>query len=163
MSDFSNKPAAGKGEAEGAINLAQLPSYLGYQIRQAQVAVFRDLAGSTDGLPITPGEFSLLTLIQKNPGISQKALAGAHDLDKSTLSHAVKGLVTRKLILRERLKEDKRYYGLNLSHKGSSVLKRYTDAIDAQEVAMEKALPPGDRDRLIDMLKLITKSLSNPG
>ena len=99
-----NMEAIGKGSEP--IQLAQLPTYLGYQIRQAQIAVFRDLSSSMKDIKLSPGEFSLLTLVNHNSGVSQIALANVYDLDKSTLSHAVKGMVKRGLIIKRRSKGD---------------------------------------------------------
>ncbi len=58
-------------EKNQTINFGPLPHYLGYQIRQAQAAVFRDLMASIADLKVTPGEYGLLTMLDVNPGISQ--------------------------------------------------------------------------------------------
>src|SRR3990167_7872461 len=98
-----NKPAPRKrrlnlAENTQTINFGPLPHYLGYQIRQAQAAVFRDLMTSIADLKVTPGEFGLLTMLDVNPGISQVELAAVYNLDKSTLSLAVGRLVKRGLV-----------------------------------------------------------------
>ena len=59
---------------DDAVKLAALPSYLGYQIRQAQTAVFRDIEAKMKSIGVTPGEFGLLTIVGANPGINQKTL-----------------------------------------------------------------------------------------
>ena len=142
------------------VNLAKLQYYLGYHIRQAQVAVFRDLSHSTDGIALTPGEFSLLTIVRANPGISQVTLAKLYELDKSTLSHSVKVLVNRGCIIRRRIKEDRRYFGLKLTVGGSRLLDQYTEVIEAQERLMEDVLGANDHNRLRELLMRVSKALS---
>ena len=80
------------------VDLSGLTGLLGYQIRQAQTASFRDLQEPLRELGITPGEFSLLTIVRDNPQIRQKDLVDVYGLDKSTLSVAVKRLVNRGLV-----------------------------------------------------------------
>ena len=142
------------------VNFGKLLIYLGYQVRQAQISVFRDIAQRLKGLDITPGEFSLLTLVDNNPDISQTALVKIYDLDKSTLSHAIKRLVDRGLIHRKRPMHDKRLYALKLTSDGQRILQKATQEIETQENIMDLALRPGEREQFLDMLVRITRKLS---
>ena len=107
-------------------NYGPLRGYLGYQIRQAQAAVFRSLAAATADIDVTPGEYGLLTMIDANPGITQIELAAAHKLDKSTLSLAVTRLAKRGLIRRDRSLDDERANRLFLPKAGSRLLREGT-------------------------------------
>lgn len=142
------------------VNFGKLLIYLGYQVRQAQIAVFRDIALRLKELDITPGEFSLLTLVANNPEISQTALVKIYDLDKSTLSHAINRLVDRGLIDRKRPMHDRRLYALKLTNDGQRVLQKATREIERQENIMDLALNPGEREQFLDMLVRITQKLS---
>ena len=64
-----------------------LPSLLGYMLRRTQSAVFGDFAATfaKAGEALTPGEFGLLVLVDRNAGLSQMALARALGIDRSTL------------------------------------------------------------------------------
>jgi DNA-binding MarR family transcriptional regulator len=143
-----------------AINFGPLPGYLGYQIRQAQTMVFRDLMASIAKLKVTPGEYSLLTLLDENPGISQVDLAAVYRLDKSTLSLAVARLLKRGLVRRTRSREDKRYYALGMLPPGRALLRRVRARVEAQERAMDAVLRRGEREHLIDMLRRISRALN---
>lgn len=138
------------------IRFGPLPTYLGYQIRQAQTAIFRDFAASTASLKVTPGEFSLLTLLDANPGISQVELARVYKLDKSTLSLAVSRLIKRRLVRRTRSREDERYYALWLLRPGRLLLERVCARAEAQERAMDAMLRRGEREQMLDMLRRIS-------
>jgi len=134
-----------------------LHGYLGYQIRQAQAAVFRDLTAATADLGVTPGEYGLLTMIDANPGISQIDLAAIHKLDKSTLSLAVTRLVKRSLIRRARSSDDDRAKHLFLRKAGRRVLESVRERVEAQERTIDTALRPGERERMLDALQRISR------
>ena len=154
------KGSEGAAKAEsGAIDLAALPGYLGYQIRQAQTAMFRDIEAKMKFIGVSAGEFGLLTIINHNPGITQKALTKLYGLDKSTLSYAVNRLADRKWISRKRDPEDGRYFGLWLTKAGQKKARLATDQIEAQESLMDTVLKKGEREELLDMLRRISRVL----
>src|SRR3972149_1318053 len=61
-------PKAGQELAE--VDFGKLPGYIGYQVRQAQSAVFRDLSRSLRQTGVTPGEVSLLAMLSANPRLN---------------------------------------------------------------------------------------------
>src|SRR3989338_2705904 len=131
-------PKAGQALAE--IDFGKLPGYIGYQVRQAQSAVFRDLMRALRNTGGTPGEFSLLTLLRANPGINSITLTRIYQLDKATLSLSIKGLTARGLIASTRHPNDRRYYGLALTRAGRALLRRVTRFIERQERTMDAML-----------------------
>jgi DNA-binding MarR family transcriptional regulator len=137
-------------------NFGPLLGYLGYQIRQAQAAIFRDLTAATADLDLTPGEFGLLAMIDANPGISQIDLAAIHKLDKSTLSLAVTRLAKRGLIRRARSPDDDRANRLFLRKMGVGLLRSMRERIEVQERTMDAALRPGERELMLDALQRIS-------
>ena len=135
------------------VDLDGLTGLLGYQIRQAQTASFRDLQEPLRDLGITPGEFSLLTIVRDNPQIRQTDLVDVYGLDKSTLSVAVKRLVGRELVVPHKLPDDRRFHGLTLSPEGKSLLQTVTSIIADQERRMEEILSRDEKDILMTGLK----------
>ena len=144
---------------ENSIDLARLPDYLGYQIRQAQTAVFKDIETKMKAIGVTPGEFGLLTIVKANPGINQKALTNLYGLDKSTLSYAVNRLVDRKWISSKRDPKDGRYFGLWVTPTGGAKADAATDHIAKQEDLMDTVLEKGERQQLLSMLVRISAVL----
>ena len=67
----------------------------------AQIASFQAFAREVGEVDLPPGRFALLTLIGRNPGISQTVLSRAAGRDKSTLTPALRDLKRRGLIARE--------------------------------------------------------------
>ena len=147
-----------EGKELARVDFGRLPEYIGYQVRQAQSAVFRDISRSIREIGVTPGEFSLLTLLEANPGINSITLARIYQLDKATLSLSVKGLVRRGLISSARDPDDGRYFSLRLTPEGRAVLRRVTRRVEKQEQAMDAVLKPGERELLLDMLNRVSRA-----
>jgi len=143
---------------EREISLGPLPDYLGYQLRQVQSVIFGDFTSITTETGVTPGEFSLLMLIEHNPGINQGALAHMYNIDKSTLSIAVTSLVKRGLVQKTPNEEDRRFHAVSLTPEGRDVLARTTRRVEDQERAMDDALNPGECQVLLDMLKRLARA-----
>ncbi|HEY7084055.1 MAG TPA: MarR family transcriptional regulator [Hyphomicrobiaceae bacterium] len=99
--------ATGKG-----IDFAELPSYVGYQVRRTQAKIFAEFETALADAELTPGSFGVLTLIRANPGITQVSLAAAFGVDKSTMSPVIVRLEKRGLVRRQVLTSDRRRQAL---------------------------------------------------
>ena len=77
------------------VDFDNLHTLLGYHLRRAQVAVFKNFSSAVGELNITPGLFGALTIIGSNEGLSQNMLAGALALDRSTLVSVIDKLEGR--------------------------------------------------------------------
>ena len=53
------------------LDLGPLPHLLGYALRRAQIAVFADFIAAFEPLGLRPAQFSVLLLIDINPGCKQ--------------------------------------------------------------------------------------------
>ena len=92
-----------------------LPELIGYRLRLAQQAVFRDFASSVGEL--SPGRAGIMLLLDANPGITQGRLAEAVRLDRSTMVGVIDSLEQRSLVERRR-GADRRTNGLWLTPTG---------------------------------------------
>src|SRR5438128_9434632 len=102
---------------EKSLDRGMLPSLLGYALRRTQSAVFDDFAATfaQAGEALRPGEFGLLVLVERNPGLSQMALARALGIDRSTLVPILDRLQARGLLVRRRSPTDGRTHALGLT------------------------------------------------
>jgi DNA-binding MarR family transcriptional regulator len=148
-----------KQRGDGEIEFARLSELLGYQLRQAQTASFRDLAGPLRDLNVTPGEFSLMTIVQANPQIRQTDLVQIYRLDKSTMSVAVSRLVRRGLLIQQKSPEDRRFHGLRLTQAGEEVLETVTEIVQDQERRMAAAVGDADWHTTMEALRRIVAAL----
>ncbi len=72
---------------------------------------------------VTGSQLWILQEIGKNPAIGVSDLAERLSIHQSTCSQLVEKLVARKLVLKERSKEDQRRVGLRLTGEAESILK----------------------------------------
>src|SRR6185369_16121611 len=104
-----------------------LPSLLGYALRRSRSAVFADFAATfaRAGEALTPGEFGLLVLVDRNAGMSQMALARALGIDRSTLVPILNRLQARGLLVRRASPTDGRTHALALTLAGARALATF--------------------------------------
>lgn len=126
-----------------------LPQLLGYRLRLAQQAVFRDFAESVHGL--SPGRVGLLVYIDANPGVTQSRLAEAVRRDRSTMVGVLDELEAHALIERRR-GTDRRTNGLWLTRAGRTLLTRAVREIAAHERRIAARLSAPERRLLLELL-----------
>jgi DNA-binding MarR family transcriptional regulator len=127
-----------------------LPGLLGYRLRLAQQAVFRDFAASVSEL--APGRVGILLLIDANPGLTQSRLAQAVGLDRSTLVGVLHGLEAHGLVERRR-GEDRRTNGLHLTRTGRTMVARVKRRIRVHEKRVAARLTTQERAQLLALLE----------
>ena len=143
---MTQRPLPGDGLDHGI-----LPDLIGYQLRLAHVAVFRDFERTVGDLGISPGRVGVLVLVNGNPGITQSRLAEAVGLDRSTLVPVLDGLERRGLIERRQGK-DRRTNGLWLTQSGKRLLGRVRRRIAVHERRMVSGMSEKERDQLVALL-----------
>lgn len=136
-----------------ALKPGMLPGLLGYRLRLAQQAVFRDFASSIAEL--SPGRVGILLLLEANPGVTQSRLAQAVSLERSTMVGVVDVLEGRGLIERRR-GEDRRTNGLWLTAEGRSAVNRLKRRIQMHERRVAARLSAEERDQLLTLLEKLT-------
>ena len=137
------------------LDLGPLPDLLGYQLRLAQLAVFRDFERSAGGLGVSPGRFGLLALVEANPGVSQSRLAHAVGLDRSTMVAVLDQLEDRGLVER-RAGPDRRTNGLWLTRDGRRVVAQLKRRIGEHEARIAARLSAKERETLLALLRRLT-------
>jgi DNA-binding MarR family transcriptional regulator len=126
-----------------------LPGLLGYRLRLAQQAVFRDFGESVSDLP--PGRVGILLIIDANPGVTQTRLAQAVGLDRSTLVGVLHGLEARGLVERRR-GEDRRTNGLLLTRAGRVLVTELKRRIRVHERRVAARLTAEEKTQLLILL-----------
>ena len=140
-------------EAKQKLSPGALHGLLGYRLRLAQQAVFRDFADSVPGL--SPGRIGLLIYIDANPGVTQSRLAEAAERDRSTMVGVLDQLEARGLLER-RQGEDRRTNGLWLTRAGRSLLARALRGIARHEKRIAARLSAAERRQLLELLGRIS-------
>jgi DNA-binding MarR family transcriptional regulator len=140
-----------------ALDHGILPTLLGYQLRLAQLTVFRDFAASARDFDVSPGRFGMLVLIEANPGVTQTRLAEAVGLDRSTLVAVLDQLEERGLVERRR-GDDRRTNGLWLTRRGKSLVSRMKARIQSHEERLALRLSEAERRTLLELLRRFAES-----
>lgn len=147
------------GSVAESINFGPLAHWIGFNLRMAQEAAFQAFSRRSQEVGEGPGRFATLTLIGRNPGISQTALSLAAGRDKSSLTPVVEDLVRRGLVARNRMRDDRRTYCLNLTAAGKKTLTQLTRCARRHERNLDAIIGPRDRTRFIQILKRIAAEI----
>ena len=137
------------------IDFGHLPGLIGYQLRLAQIAIFRDFALALGDLEITPGLFGVLVIIDANPGLKQTELAKATHLDRSTVVSVIDNLERRALVERRAATSDRRSNSLHLTAEGKTLLKKLKKLVAEHEQRLKEDLSEAEQATLIRLLRKI--------
>ena len=133
--------------------------YVGFQLQLAQAAAFRSFKRYTGISHLRPGWFTVLQLIDENPGITPVAISRASGRDKSTITPVLQDLSRDALIVRERNPADRRSFGLHLTEKGRVSLEHLAACAAEHDEAIVKIVGE-DRDSLLNALRRIVADLA---
>ena len=111
-----------RSRAAEIVDLGGLTEHLGYLMRRAQIWVFQDFIRTLATLNIRPAQYSVLTVINANAGMTQMSLSKALGIERARLVRLLNELEARKFVDRRGSKTDRRSHALHLTAKGRSAL-----------------------------------------
>ncbi len=140
----------------GALALGELSELLGYALKRAQLRVFEDFLQCVAPLQLTPAQFSVLLLVDRNPGRNQTEIASALGILRPNFVAMLDALESRDLCMRRRSANDRRSHILVLTEKGRVTLARAKKLVATKhEARLNELLGAADRDALLTMLDRI--------
>jgi DNA-binding MarR family transcriptional regulator len=142
-------------EADGALHFGPLGERLGYILRRAQVAVFQDFHDAFADVDIRPAQYSVLTLVECNPGLSQTHVAKALGIKKPNLVAMIDELEGRALVARATAETDRRSHALVLTAKGRTLMRRLHRRAAAHEQRIVRQIGAAAHRRLFAELAAI--------
>jgi DNA-binding MarR family transcriptional regulator len=142
-------------DATPAGNLAEAQPHrvLGYQLAQATIsttAVYLEAVGKPFGL--RPVEYTILSLINQNPGGSPAQLAKALAVTAPNITMWIDKLEEQGWVVRQRDEQDKRSLQLRLTPRGATLVAKATEQLLAGEQKAFAGLSEGERAILIELL-----------
>src|SRR5712675_2472542 len=148
-----------EGAAEDlALQMGELSELLGYALKRAQLKVFEDFLRCMAPLQLTPAQFSVLLLLDKNPGRNQTEIANTLGILRPNFVSMLDALESRDLCTRVRSTNDRRSHILMLTDKGRAVLTRAKKLVAAKhEARLNELLGPVNRVALLEMLAKIAQ------
>lgn len=138
--------------------LGILPDLVGYHLRLAQIALFRDFAAAVGDYGITPTLFSTLILIEANPGMKQTDLARAIQLDRSSVVSVIDKLEQQGIAIRRRAIQDRRSTSVVLTAAGQQLLDDVRSRVLEHEERINAHFTPAEHAQLIHLLSRICPS-----
>jgi DNA-binding MarR family transcriptional regulator len=153
----SGRKEAADDQSEGSVlQLGELSGLLGYSLKRAQLKIFEDFLRCVAPLQLTPAQFSVLLLLDKNPGRNQTEIANTLGILRPNFVAMLDGLESRDLCARVRSVNDRRSHHLVLTDKGKAVLVRAKKLVAAKhEARLNELLGADNRDALVAMLTRI--------
>jgi DNA-binding MarR family transcriptional regulator len=140
-------------EADTPIELGELSEMLGYALKRAQLKIFEDFLRCVAPLQLTPAQFSVLLLLDRNPGRNQTEIANTLGILRPNFVAMLDGLESRDLCTRVRSVNDRRSHHLVLTDKGRTTLARAKKLVAAKhEARLNELLGPSNRAALVAML-----------
>src|ERR1700692_1309379 len=162
--DPAKAPRAGRKEPTDAatestaLQMGELSELLGYSLKRAQLKIFEDFLRCVAPLQLTPAQFSVLLLLDRNPGRNQTEIANTLGILRPNFVAMLDGLESRDLCARMRSTSDRRSHILVLTEKGRAVLARAKKLVAAKhEARLNEPLGPANRAPLLGMLDKIAR------
>jgi len=154
-----NRSGNGKalaGETDVEVGLDGLTGHAGYAVRRFQLWIFQDFIRTLAAVDISPTQYSVLTVIGANPGLSQMAVAKRLGIERARLVHLLDSLEDRKLVRRVQSKTDRRSHALHLSARGEASLRQFKLLAAEHERHVAEKIGNENRQQLLRILSAFT-------
>jgi DNA-binding MarR family transcriptional regulator len=137
------------------VDTSYLQTLLGYNARRAALTIIEGFLERMAEFGLRPVDFSVMSVIQHNPGVTSRQLCAALNLLPPNLVGLVQSLEARGLIHRQPHPTDGRAVGLHPTSKGSALMQKAEQAATDLEVARSARLTSAQRKTLLELLQKI--------
>jgi DNA-binding MarR family transcriptional regulator len=142
-------------QAVEAVDTSYLESLLGYNARRAALAVIEVFLERMSVYGMRPVDFSVMSLITHNPGITSRQLCTTLGIQPPNLVGMVNGLEKRGLIERHPHPHDGRAMGLHLTATGLKLMREAERTAARLEADVGSRLSAAEVKTLIRLLKKV--------
>jgi DNA-binding MarR family transcriptional regulator len=147
--------AAAHPPAVEEVDTSYLEGLIGYNARRAALAVIEVFLQRMAAYDLRPVDFSVLSLITHNPGITSRQLCTALGILPPNLVGMINALEKRELVERQRHPRDGRAMGLHLTPAGQKLMRHAERTAAQLEAEVAARLSPSETRTLIKLLKKI--------
>jgi DNA-binding MarR family transcriptional regulator len=155
MSRSATSPRNHPPPAVEEVDTRFLETLLGYNARRAALAVIDVFVQRMEPYQLKPVDFSVLSLVRHNPGITSRQLCSALGILPPNLVGMVNTLEKRELIERLPHPRDGRAVGLHLTARGGKLMRDAEKTAAELERDVAARLSPAELRTLIGLLKKI--------
>ncbi len=139
------------------VNTRYLETLMGYNARRAALTIIGEFLERMAVFGLRPVDFSVLSLITHNPGITSRQLCAELGILAPNLVGMVNALEKRDLIERHPHPHDRRATGLYLTDTGQALMRNAEKVASQLELDVTHKLTADERKTLIRLLKKIYK------
>ena len=137
------------------VDTSFLETLLGYNARRAALAAIDVFLDGMAPFQLKPVEFSVLSLVTHNPGITSRQLCTALGILPPNLVGLVNALEKRELIARQPHPRDGRAVGLHLTASGHKLMRDAEKTVAALEAQVTSRLSPAEQRTLLNLLRKV--------
>jgi DNA-binding MarR family transcriptional regulator len=141
--------------ANETIDTSYLESLAGYNARRATLILVEAFLREMAVFDLRPTEFSVLSLIAHNPGITSRQLCNALNIQPPNLVGMVNAMEKRELVMRQPHPRDGRALGLHLTPAGKKMMRNAEQTAARAEQTASAHLSAAERTTLMHLLKKI--------
>jgi DNA-binding MarR family transcriptional regulator len=151
----SDRSAASPARAEklDELNLGQLDHHLGYFLRRLQIWVFQDFMQALGPMKVRPAQYSVLLIIEANPGRSQAAIGQTLGIERARLARMLHELERRKWVSRRASGSDARSHALHLTMEGEKALAKIKSLAEQHEARLAEHVGAKQHMQLMELLR----------
>jgi DNA-binding MarR family transcriptional regulator len=150
------KPAAaGDVAAVDKVDTRYLQTLMGYNARRAALSIIELFLERLAPYGLKPVDFSVMTTIHHNPGVTSRQLCAALNLLPPNLVGLIQSLESRGLIERKPHPHDGRAVGLHATAKGQALMVQAEQTASDLEIEKTARLTPAQRKTLLELLQKI--------
>ena len=137
------------------IDTSYLQTLLGYNARRAALVIIERFIQDMASFDLRPVDFSVLSVIFHNPGVTSRQLCEALSILPPNLVGLIKALEKRELIERRPHPQDGRALGLHTTAAGQQLMKQAEKQAAEMERLAAHRLAPQEQQQLIALLQKI--------
>jgi len=135
-----------------------LETLLGYNTRRATLVIVADFMEQMQPYDLSTVEFSVLSLIRHNPGITSRQICAALNILPPNLVGLLKRIEKRELITRAPHLTDGRAMGLSLTASGEALVEAAEKTATSSDAHFLSKLSASEQEVLKKLLKKIYRS-----
>jgi DNA-binding MarR family transcriptional regulator len=148
-----SKNAALAMTSELVVDTSFLETLIGYNARRSALHLIAGFSDAMADLGLSPVEFSVLSIVHHNPGITSRSIAKTLAIQPPNLVVMIRGLEQRQWIRRKPDLKDKRAIGLHMTSSALSQIKLAETIAYADDQARSNRLTKVEKTNLNFLLK----------
>ena len=137
------------------VDTRYLQSLVGYNARRAALSIIELFLERLAPYGLKPVDFSVMSTIGHNPGVTSRQLCAALNLLPPNLVGLIQSLEARGLIERKPHPHDGRAVGLHATPKGQALMVQAEQTATELEIEKTAKLTPAERKTLVALLQKI--------